>query len=144
MAVPIRTMVFAGILLVTYIWAIIGFIGSYSVTNNLPLNSTLQQQYLAIVGNSSTTGISSALSGISNQTANQGGQLGGTGIINDIGSTAQVIKSIPAVYNAVAYLVATPFRALGFPISQPMANILLLIVLIIILAIFSAIFLFPI
>ena len=145
MGSPIRTLVFAGIVLVTFLWAYIGFIGSYQLNNNIPLNSTLKAQYQAIAGNN-TKGSIYGLSNISSQANNQGTQIGASSTsLNTIGMVAQYISSLPNLYNAISQLtIGSVGDTLGINLSIFQTNLILLLVIIVTIAILSAIFLFPI
>ncbi len=145
MAAPIRTLVFAGVIIMTYAWAVIGFIGSYSITNNLPMNATLKAQYEAVTGASANPGVFGTLNNLTSQGKTQGQQLGGLNTLNSIGMVAQFFNSIPALYSSVAYLITSPLASLlGVSLSVTAANLSFLVIIIIVLGILSAIFLFPI
>jgi hypothetical protein len=144
MGSPIRTLVFAGIITLSFLWAYIGFIGSYQLNNNIPLNATLKAQYEAVAGNVSS-GIFQTTGNLSAQAQNQGGQLGGIASLNSIGMGAQFLTSIPAIYTAVSQLtIGSLGNTLGISLNPFETNIALLIIIIIVIAILSAIFLFPI
>jgi hypothetical protein len=133
-AVPIRTLVFAAVVFSIYIWAVIGFIGSYSLSNNLPLNATLKADYVAITGTNAT------------QIAIQGQNIGQT--LNTgtptISTPTTFLTSIPQLYGAIAQLVASPLTMIGINVSPIIAQLSLLIVIIIVLAILTAFFIVPI
>ena len=143
-SVPIRTLVIAGVVVLTYIFALTGFIGNYSLNNNLPLNATLRAQYQTIYGNSTNVGVYGNLTNLSSQASAQSSQLGSVSTPNYIGLASRYLLSIPALYGAIAYLVASPLQSMGLPVTQALANILLLVIIIVVLAILSALFLFPI
>lgn len=144
MAAPIRTMLIIVIVVSVWMWAMIGYTGSYEVTNNIPLNATLRTQYEVIVGNSSGQGVFGASAAIENQTSTQGMTFGGVSSYNTVSMISQFFTSIPAEYNAWAFFIATPLTWIGIPVSQPIANILFLVTILVFLGILSAIFLFPI
>ena len=145
MGAPIRTLVITAVIILTYVWAVVGFIGSYQLNNNIAMNATLKAQYEAVLGNSTKPGVFGALNNLTTQGKTQGAQLGGPNTLNSIGMTAQFFQSIPALYSSIAYLTISPLSSvLGISISGPEANILFLVIIIIVLAILSAIFLFPI
>ena len=145
MAAPIRTMVFAGVMIMIYTWALIGFIGSYQISNNIPLNATLKQQYEAVIGNSSNGGIFGALGNLTSQGKTQSQQLGGLNSLNSIGMVAQFFRTVPAIYSTLAYFILSPFESiLGTQLSVTANDLLFLAIIIIVLSILSAIFLFPI
>lgn len=145
MGSPIRTLVFASIVLVTFLWSYIGFIGSYQLNNNIPLNSTLKAQYQAIAGNN-TQGSLFGLAGLSSQSQNQGTQIGASSTsLNTIGMVAQFLSSIPSLYTTVSQLtIGSIGNMLGINLGIFQTNLILLVVIIIVIGILSAIFLFPI
>lgn len=144
MGAPIRTMIIAAVIILTYAWAVIGFIGSYQLNNNIAMNATLKSQYEAVVGNSTNAGPFGTLNNLTSQGKTQGEQLGGLNTLNSIGMAAQFFQSIPALYSSIAYLITTPMASiLGISLSVPEANILFLVIIMIVLAVLSAIFLFP-
>lgn len=141
-AVPIRTLVFAGIIGLTFMYAYIGWIGAYQITNKVPMNASLKQQYEAVLGNG--TGIFST-SNLSAQASSSGSQFGSTTSLNSLGTAAQFLQTIPAMYTLVAQLsVGSISSELGINLSPIQDNILLAVTIIIMLAILSAVFLFPI
>ena len=145
MAVPIRTLIFAGIIAFVYLWAFIGFVGSYELNNSIAINATLKTQYMAVVGNSSDRGIFGTTGNLSQQAQQQSADLGGLSTLNTIGMAAQYIGAVPAVYQSAAILITQPFAGvLGVQMSTIEADMILLLVINIVLAILSAIFLFPI
>lgn len=142
---PIRALIFAAVIIMAYAYAVIGFIGSYQIVNNIPLNASLKAQYLAVTGNSVNPSIFTSLNNLTKQGTAQGSQLGGITSLNTVGMVAQSFTSIPAVYSSIAYLVVTPLGSLlGVQnMSVITADLLFLVIILIVLAILSAIFLFP-
>ena len=141
-AVPIRTLVFAMIVGISFTYAYVGWIGSYQINNNIPMNATLRMQYEAVVGNG--TGIFST-SNLSTQASTQGTQFGSSSSLNSLGAAAQFLQTIPATYTLVANLtVGSLASILGINLSPFEANAMLLVVITIVMAILSALFLFPI
>ena len=145
MAVPIRTLVITAVIMFTYLWVVVGFIGSYQLNNNIAMNATLKGEYEAVIGNSSNPGVFGTLGNLTTQGKNQGQSLGGLNTLNSVGMVAQFLGSIPAMYSAVAQLTVGQLTStLGISLNVIQTNILFLAVIIIVLAILSAIFLFPI
>lgn len=144
-AVPIRSLVFSMMVVLTFLYAFVGFIGSYQIANNIPMNATLKQEYITVTGNQTNANIFANSSTLINQTATQASQLGGLGSINSIGMASQFFNSIPTTYTLIAQLtVGALSKTLGINLTPFQNNITLLITIIIVLAILSAIFLFPI
>lgn len=145
MGSPIRTLVFASIVLITFLFAYLGFIGSYQQNNNIVLNSTLKSQYQAILGNNTQSSLF-GLDGYSSQANNQGTQIGASSTsLNTIGMVAQFLSSIPSIYTSVSQLtIGTLGNIMGINLNFFQTNLILLIVIIVVIGILSAIFLFPI
>lgn len=143
--VPIRTMVFGAIITMAFLYAIIGFVGSYQLSNNITMNAILKTQYEAVLGNSSNQGIFGSLNNLTKSGQTQAGSIGGVSSINSVGTVAQFLQSIPAVYTVTANLIMGTLEGLlGVGLSYEVNNLLFLVIIIIVIAILSAIFLFPI
>lgn len=141
-AVPIRTLTFAIIVGISFVYAYVGWIGGYQIHNNIPTNATLKGQYEAVTGNG--IGIFST-GNLSNQASIQGGQFGLTTALNTVGMVGQFLKTIPATFSAISTLtIGSLGTYLGISLSVFQTNVMLLVAIIIVIAILSAIFLFPI
>ena len=141
-AVPLRTLIFGVLVGINFLYAYVGWTGTYQLNNNITMNASLKQQYEAAFGNQ--TGLF-ATHNLSSQAENTGGLFGSTTSLNSLGTVAQFLQTIPSMYTLVANLTIGSLGSfLGINLSPLEANVLLALTLIIILAILSAVFLFPI
>ena len=144
-AVPIRSLIFASVVAVTMLWALVGYVGSYDTINNVTMNSTFKAAYLAATGaQSNSTSLFGIFTNMSNQAKSQSSSLGGLNTLNTVGMASQYLLSIPATYAALIVFIQNGIGSmLGTSISYSEANIIFLVIVIIILSIMSAVFIFP-
>lgn len=145
-AVPIRSLIFASVVVVTMLWAFVGYIGSYDTVNNVTMNTTFKISYLLATGaQTNASGLFGIFNNMSAQARSQSGSLGGLNTLNTVGMVSQYLLSIPATYTAIISFVQNGISGvLGVGISYPEANLIFLVIIIIILSIISAVFIFPI
>lgn len=145
-AVPIRSLIFASVIVVTMLWGFVGYIGSYDTVNNITMNATFKNAYLSATGSqTNASGLFGIFNNMSTQARSQSSSLGGLNTLNTVGMVSQYLLSIPATYTAIITFVQSGISGvLGVGISYPEANIIFLVVIIIILSVISAVFIFPI
>lgn len=148
MASPIRT-IFLGLLIVSIlIYGLIATIGSFTLANNLPINSTLKQQYLLITGNASTYGgILGPVGNLQQTVSTNQNSLSNpnvlTLVINSLSLAANFFGSLPNLFNSVVLFAAIPLNAIGIPASFAYGISLIALIGLMGLGLISAIFLFP-
>ena len=141
-AVPLRTLIFGVLIGISFLYAYVGWTGTYQLNNNITMNASFRQQYEAAFGNQSGLFATDNLSSQANTT---GSLFGSTISLNSLGTAAQFLQTIPPMYTLVAKLTIGSIGSfLGINLSPLEANVLLTLTLIIIVAILSAVFLFPI
>jgi hypothetical protein len=145
-AVPIRTLIFTGIVASFFMFGLVYFYGGYLNYNHVATNSSLEKSYVLIAGNNSTRNY--VLGNLSQQISAQGSQLHNSSspisqISGTVPTVAQFIGSLPSIYGTFTSFAAGPLSAVGVPSGEANIIVNLIIIAIIVVAILSAIFLFP-
>jgi hypothetical protein len=145
-AVPIRTLIFAGIIGSFFMFGLVYFYGGYLNYNNVTTNSSLENAYVLISGNKSTQNY--VLGNLSTEVSAQGSQLANStspiiAITGTVPAVAHFIGSIPAVYGSFTNFASGPLSAVGIASGEANIIVNIIIIAIIVIAILSAIFLFP-
>lgn len=143
----IRIIILAALVVAVFINFMIVGIGSFAVSNNIPLPAGVSQQYNIFVSNSVSNSVLQGISPLQNKSAQLRNTTGSSGFI---GGTITTVSVLTSLYNAistawttyVAFVgVGLGFAGINTAYSQVIAITMLIII--VVLSIASAIMLFP-
>lgn len=146
-AAPVRTLLIAALLMMGFIYAEMGWVGSFAAVNHLNVSKNITAQYHLI-----TTNISNPNTGVfASQKLNTSIKAVTSGLSNPLnlfatagalGAVGNILLSIPTSMYAFLNLLGTPFLALGVPVTYIWLLGLIIIIGLIALGIISALFIF--
>ena len=139
---PIRTFVVAAFIGAIAYFALMNFVGSFIITNNVSLPPNIQSYYNTLHLNASTGGISVLTSEGSNMSA----QLGNGNIVSGTGSAIGMVASffgyLPSILGGFINFTAFELAVIGIPTAFAQAAAYGLIIVLMVLGIVSALFIF--
>lgn len=146
-AAPVRTLLIAALLMMGFIYAEMGWVGSFAAVNHLNVSKNITAQYHLI-----TTNISNPNTGVfASQKLNTSIKAVTSGLSNPLnlfatagalGAVGNILLSIPTSMYAFLNLLGTPFLALGVPVTYIWLLGFIIIIGLIALGIISALFIF--
>ena len=146
-AAPVRTLLIASLLFMGFIYGMMGWIGSFSVSNHAPVSPAISSVYTGITNNISdpnvgvfyTTKLNTSISAVTSGLSNPVNIFATAGALGAVGN---MLISIPKSMYAFFTLLGSPFLAIGVPITYIWFLGAIIIVALIALGIISALFIF--
>jgi hypothetical protein len=137
----LRVLAIGGVILTIFGFMLIFFFGGFLAANRIGQNSSLAQQYNSIIANSLNSGIFNGTSGLFNNTNSTVNSYKSTGfltaVLNTLNTAANFAVKIVPIWNALISFAASPFIALGFPLTYAIDAAYALIIIAVALAILT-------